>query len=209
MCGGIFALPGGMFACLAGFCLVWWVFRLVWWGFYFLLFTWPGGLLIELIALHPAWHWRRSALHAIRPSLNTQTAALFLHFHPRWRNFGGFGVEFSADLAKFSSDLGLNFQRIWRIFQRVWAGFHRHWRVWSLRMSSNFHRFCRFFALHTPAFPRFPLLTGGLCIDASFELKRRPYKYSMNFYPLYEGFKNYFLTKLRNHERLKKHSARP
>jgi hypothetical protein len=76
--------------------------------------------------------------------------------------FGGFGVEFSADLAKFSADLGLNFQRIWRNFQRVWAGFHRHWRVWSLRMSTNFHRFCRVFAPHTPAFPRFPLLTGGL-----------------------------------------------
>jgi hypothetical protein len=83
--------------------------------------------------------------------------------------FGGFGVEFSADLAKFSADLGLNFQRIWRKFQRVWAGFHRHWRVWSLRMSTNFHRFCRVFAPHTPAFPRFPLLTGGLC-NSSCEL---------------------------------------
>ena len=41
--------------------------------------------------------------------------------------FDGFGVEFSADLAKFSADLGLNFQRIWRNFQRFfWAGFHRH-----------------------------------------------------------------------------------
>ena len=107
LCGGIFALPGGMFACLAEFCPVWWVFRLVWWGF--LLFTWPGGLLIELIALHPAWHWRISALHATRPSLNTQTAEYYLYFYPRWRNFrriwgrifsrsgeifSGFGAEF-------------------------------------------------------------------------------------------------------------------
>ena len=87
----------------------------------FLLFTWPGGLLIELIALHPAWHWRRSVLHATRPSLNTQTAAYYLYFYPRWRNFrriwgrifsrsgeifSGFGAEFSADLAKFSAGLG-------------------------------------------------------------------------------------------------------
>ena len=73
--GGIFALPGGMFACLAEFCPVWWVFRLVWWLVGYLLFTWPGGLLIELIALYPAWHWRRSALNAIRPLPNIQTAA--------------------------------------------------------------------------------------------------------------------------------------
>ena len=87
----------------------------------FLLFTWPGGLLIELIALHPAWHWRRSALHATRPSLNTQTAAYYLYFYPRWRNFrriwgrifsrsgeifSGFGAEFSADLAKISAGPG-------------------------------------------------------------------------------------------------------
>ena len=87
----------------------------------FLLFTWPGGLLIELIALHPAWHWRRSALHATRPSLNTQTAAYYSYFYPRWRNFrriwgrifsrsgeifSGFGAEFSADLAKISAGPG-------------------------------------------------------------------------------------------------------
>ena len=86
-----------------------------------MLFTWPGGLLIELIALHPAWHWRRSALHATRPSLNTQTAAYYLYFNPRWRNFrriwgrifsrsgeifSGFGAEFSADLAKISAGPG-------------------------------------------------------------------------------------------------------
>ena len=73
LCGVIFALPGGMFACLAEFLpgLVSFSPGLV--GF--LLFTWPGGLLIELIALHPAWHWRRSALYAMRPSLNIQTAA--------------------------------------------------------------------------------------------------------------------------------------
>ena len=47
-------------------------------------------------------------------------------------------------------------------------------------------------------------------IEASFELKRRPYKYFMNFYPLYyEGLNNYFLTKRCNHERLQKHFARP
>ena len=44
-----------------------------------------------------------------------------------------------------------------------------------------------------------------------FELKRRPCKYSMNYYPLYEGrtSNNYFLTKRCNHERFKKHFARP
>jgi len=31
----------------------------------------------------------------------------------------------------------------------------------------------------------------------------------MNFYPLYEGLNNYFLTKRCNHERLNKHFARP
>ena len=31
----------------------------------------------------------------------------------------------------------------------------------------------------------------------------------MNFYPLYEGLNNYFLTERCNHERLKKHFARP
>ena len=31
----------------------------------------------------------------------------------------------------------------------------------------------------------------------------------MNFYPLYEGLNNYFITKRCNHERLKKHFARP
>ena len=42
------------------------------------------------------------------------------------------------------------------------------------------------------------------------ELKRRrPYKYFMDFYPLYEGLNNYFLTTRRNHERLKKNFARP
>ena len=122
--------------------------------------------MIELIAVHPAWHWRRSALHAIRPSLNTQTAAHFLHFHPRWRHFRRiWGRIFSRSGEIFSGFGGADFfQRIWRNFQRVWAGFYHHWRVWSLRMSSNFHRFCRIFAPHTPAFPRFPLLTGGLCL---------------------------------------------
>ena len=45
----------------------------------------------------------------------------------------------------------------------------------------------------------------------SFELKRRPYKYFINFYPpLYEGLNNYFLTTKRcNHERLQKRFARP
>ena len=46
-------------------------------------------------------------------------------------------------------------------------------------------------------------------MEVSFELKRRPHKYFMNFYPLYEGLNNYFLTKRFNHERLKKHLARP
>ena len=33
-------------------------------------------------------------------------------------------------------------------------------------------------------------------------------KYFMNFYPLYEGLNNYFLTKRFNHERLQNHFAR-
>ena len=45
-------------------------------------------------------------------------------------------------------------------------------------------------------------------IEVSFELKRKPYKYFMNFYPLYEVLNNYFLIKRCNHERLKKHFAR-
>ena len=79
--------------CPAEIFLVWRIFRLTWRNFAcladflpglvgfspglvgFLLFAWSGGLLIELMALHPAWHWRRSALHAMRPSLNIQTAA--------------------------------------------------------------------------------------------------------------------------------------
>ena len=31
-------------------------------------------------------------------------------------------------------------------------------------------------------------------VEVSFELKRRLYKYFMNFYPLFEGLNNYFLT---------------
>ena len=53
LCGGIFALSGGMFACLAEI-----LPRLVSFSpglVGFLLFTWPGGLLIELIALQSAW----------------------------------------------------------------------------------------------------------------------------------------------------------
>ena len=81
----------------------------------FLLFTWPGGHLIELIALHPAWYWCRSALHAIRPSLNTQTAAYYSYFYPRWRNFWRiWGRIFS-----FQPIWRRNFRRIWgRIFSR-------------------------------------------------------------------------------------------
>ena len=126
-----------------------------------LLFAWSGGLLVERIALHPAWHWRRSALHAIRRSLlNTQTAAQLSHFHPRWRHFRRIFRIFSRSGEIFSGFGADFFQRIWRNFQRVWAGFHRHWRVWSLRKSSNFHRVWRFFCA---AYPRFPLFPGGLC----------------------------------------------
>ena len=50
-------------------------------------------------------------------------------------------------------------------------------------------------------------------IEVSFELKQRPYKYFMNFYPLYalRRFKQYFLTRRCNQdqERLQKHFARP
>ena len=47
-------------------------------------------------------------------------------------------------------------------------------------------------------------------IEVLFELnKRRPCKYFMNFYPLYEGLNNNFLTKRCNHERSKQDFARP
>ena len=49
-------------------------------------------------------------------------------------------------------------------------------------------------------------------IEVPFELKRRPYEYFMNLYPLYEeGLNNHFLTKRCNHvhERLKHRFAGP
>ena len=163
LCGGIFALPGGMFAFLAECCPVWWLVGFSSGLVGFLLFTWPGGLLIELIALHPAWHWRRSALHATRPSLNTQTAAYYLYFYPRWRNFrriwgrifsrsgeifSGFGAEFSADLAKISAGPG----RFSSPLACVVAAY-------VVEFSPLLSGFCAAYA----RFPPVSLLPGGLC----------------------------------------------